>query len=651
MFTVSISAASGLPATVDWATADGTATAGSDYTATSGSLVFAAGTTSQTVSVPVSGDTLHEADETFAVDALRARERHARRREGRAAPSRTTTPPPPSRSPTSAVTEGNSGTTNAVFTVSLSAASGLPASVDWATADGTATAGSDYAAASGSLAFAAGETTKTVTVAVTGDAAAEADETFAVNLSGAGGATIADAQGAGTIRNDDVAPGMSINDVTLVEGNSGTSNAVFTVSLSAAYPLAVSVNWATANGGAISGSDFASSSGALVFAAGTTSQTVSVPVSGDTLYEADEAFAVNLSGAGGATITDAQGLGTIRNDDAMPTLSINDVSVTEGNSGTTNAVFTVSLSAASGLPASVSYATTSGTATAGSDYAAASGNLAFAAGETTKTVTVAVMGDAVYEADETLAVNLSGASGATIADAQGVGTIRNDDAMPTLSVSDVTLTEGNSGTTNAVFTVSISAASSLAVTVNYATANGTATAGSDYTARTGSLTFAAGVTNRTISVPVTGDVRDEADETFVVNLSSPVNATIADGQGLGTIIDNDATPTVSINSVSRNEGRSGTTTFTFTVNLSAASGRTVTVAWATSNGTAIAGSDYTAASGTLTFSAGTTSRSISVRVTGDTVRESNETFYVNLSNPTNATVATSPGVGTIVNDD
>lgn len=228
---------------------------------------------------------------------------------------------------------------------------------------------------------------------------------------------------------------------------------------------------------------------------------------------------------------------------ALPTLSINDVSVTEGNSGSKSASFTVQLSQASSQPVTVKYATANGTATAGTDYTAAANTLTFAAGETRKTIAVSVRGDTSREANETFLVNLSSATNATIADAQGVGTITNDDgtapSLPQLSIRDVSVTEGNSGTTNAVFTVNLSAASTQTVTVNYATANDTATAGSDYTARSGTLTFAPGQTSLSVSVPVIGNTTPEATERFKVNLSTAVNATIADSQAIGTIVDND----------------------------------------------------------------------------------------------------------------
>jgi Calx-beta domain/Right handed beta helix region len=450
-------------------------------------------------------------------------------------------------------------------------------------------------------------------------------------------------------------PSLSINSVTVTEGNSGTTSATFTVTLSAASSQAVSVNWATANGTATAGSDYVAGSGTLNFAAGATSKTLTVMVNGDTTSEPNETFAVNLGGPVNATIADAQGVGTITNDDtaALPTLSINDVTVTEGNSGTTNAVFTVALSAASSQVVTVAWATANGTAIAGSDYVAATGTLTFAANTTSRTIAVAVKGDTTSEANEVFYVNLSNPAKATLADSQGKGTITNDDAAPSLSISNVTLTEANTGTTNAVFTVTLSKASSQAVTVNYATADGTAIAGSDYVAASGTLTFAAGIVSRTIPVAVKGDTAYESNEGFYVNLSAPVNATIADGQGAGTITNNDAAPlpALSIDSVSVAEGASGPKNAVFTVTLSKASTQAVTVHFATANGTAIAGSDYVATAGNLTFPAGTTSKTLNVALTGDTVTEADETFAVNLTTPVNATIAAAKGVGTITNDD
>ena len=261
-------------------------------------------------------------------------------------------------------------------------------------------------------------------------------------------------------------------------------------------------------------------------------------------------------------------MGTINNDDAQPTISINDVSVTEGNAGTTSAGFTVSLSNPSSQTITVNYATADNTATAGSDYVTASGTVTFTPGQLTQPISVTVNGDTTFEPNETFNVNLSGATNATIADNQGVGTITNDDAQPTISINDVSVTEGNSGTSVAGFTVSLSNASSQTITVNYATANNTATAGSDYVTSCGTLTFTPGQTTQPISVTVNGDTTFEPNESFNVNLTGATNATIADNQGVGTITNDDAQPTISINDVTVTEGNSGhTAPAGFTVSL------------------------------------------------------------------------------------
>ncbi|MFM6340753.1 MAG: Calx-beta domain-containing protein [Dolichospermum sp.] len=221
-----------------------------------------------------------------------------------------------------------------------------------------------------------------------------------------------------------------------------------------------------------------------------------------------------------------------------------------------------------------------------------------------------------------------------------------------LSISDVSIGEGNSGITNAAFTVNLTDPFAGNVTVNYATVNGTAYSGYDFNATSGSLTFAPGETTKTVNVGVIGNVYNEGNETFKLQLSNPTNATLSKSFGTGTIIDDDAAPTLSINSISLAEGNSGTRNATFNVSLSAAAGQAVTVNYATADGTAtIADNDYTASSGTLTFAPGNTSLTINVPIVGDTKIEANETFFVNLNNANGATLATSQGTGTILDDD
>jgi hypothetical protein len=223
---------------------------------------------------------------------------------------------------------------------------------------------------------------------------------------------------------------------------------------------------------------------------------------------------------------------------------------------------------------------------------------------------------------------------------------------PDIRIGDVQVVEGNTGTRAATFTLTLSAAYGQTITVAYATGNGTATAGSDYQAASGTLTFAPGETSKTITVLVSGDRVPEANETFVVSLSHPTNATIVDGYGWSTIMDNE--PRISISDVSKKEGKKGQMTlFTFTVTLSAAYDQAVTMSYSTVNGTATTGdNDYIAKTGTLTFAPGETTKSITIEVKGDSNKEDNEYFYLDLfGNSSNSLFNKNRGVGTILNDD
>ena len=650
VFSVSLSDASGQTVSVGYATADGTATAGSDYVAAGGNLVFTPGQLTKTVVIQVTGDTLDELDESFTVNLSNAV--NAVIADGIGVGTIVDNDPFPTVSVNNAtVTEGDEGTVDASFTATLNTPSSRTITVDYSTADGSATSPADYAAVAGALTFNPGQTTKTVTVNVNGDLLDEANETFTVNLSNPSNVTIVDGEGLGTITDNDPLPTVAVNDVTVSEGDGGTAAATFTLSLNIPSGRSVSVAYATADVTATSPADYVAAGGTVTFAPGDTSEQVTVLVNGDLLDEADETFRVDLSNPVNATIADGLGTGTIADDDPLVAISVDDASVLEGNFGLVSATFDVSLSSASGRSVTVDYATANGTAMAPVDYLAASGTLTFAAGQTTKQVTVLVNGDLLDEANETYFLNLTNAANATIADGQGLGTITNDDGAPSLSVNDVTVTEGNSGTTSATFTVTLAPASGQNVSVGYSTADGTATAPADYAATSGTLTFAPGQTTRTATVQVVGDTLDELDETFTVNLSDAVNAAIADGTGLGTILDDDPLPALSINDVTVTEPDAGTTNATFTVSLNAPSARAISVEYGTADGTATAPADYAAGSGSLTFAAGQTTKQVTVLVNGDLLDEANETYSVNLSNPSNATIADGQGLGTITDDD
>jgi len=224
----------------------------------------------------------------------------------------------------------------------------------------------------------------------------------------------------------------------------------------------------------------------------------------------------------------------------VPAISIGSLSVLEGNAGSRVVVFPVTLSAPSTSTVSVHYATAPGTATSGNDFTAASGTLTFAAGATTRFVAVTIKGDTTVEPSELFAVKLSSPTGATLGQATGYGAIKNDDPSVTVGIDNASIAEGNVGSRTVGFVVTLSAPSTSTVSVHYATASGTATAGSDFTGVSGTLTFPAGATTRFVAVTVSGDTTFEISQTFTVRLSSPVGAKIDQGAGVGTIVNDDA---------------------------------------------------------------------------------------------------------------
>jgi chitinase len=338
------------------------------------------------------------------------------------------------------------------------------------------------------------------------------------------------------------------------------------------------------------------------------------------------------------------------------TIRINSASIVEGDTGQKTMTFTISWSGSKGGAApSVHYATAdrgsgAGYATAGADYTASSGTATLTNGGChCATVNVAILGDTMTEGTETFAVNLSSPVNATIAGAQGIGTIYDNEGPPSLVVTDVAGAEA-SGTLS--FSVLLTNANSTAVSVDFATADGTAIAGSDYTSASGTLTFNPGETSKTVPVTIINDSLAEDDETFTLHLSNATGGiAIDDPTGIATIQNDDPDPKVSVANASVLEGDVGTTTLSLPVTLSGPSGREVDVDYTTANATATAGSDYLATSGTLVFAAGQSSKQIDVTVIGDILVEADETFTVTLSAPFNADLGTSVATGTITNDD
>ncbi|MCD9185601.1 MAG: FG-GAP-like repeat-containing protein [Pyrinomonadaceae bacterium] len=448
------------------------------------------------------------------------------------------------------VSEGNSGTVNVSVPITLNAASAVPVRVKYFTApsDGfnrntlaqlvEAEGSRDYLPARGTLIFNPGETSKNVTISVKGDTIDEYDEKFFLVLGETNNAVVSDRKTEITISDDDAAPGLAIANITSNEGNSGTTPFNFQVGLSAPSGKNVSVIYNTGGGTATPTSDYAPLQGVLNIPAGQTSASVTVNVIGDLIIEGNETFQVNLSEPVNASITTGRATATITNDDEGGVIALSNAiyTSTEGNNFIVNLVRT----GGNGGGASVRFRTSSGTATPGQDYNEVSTIVTFAPNETSKAVAIPIQLDQTDEGTETVNIALDQPVNATIGTpANAVLEIQDTDQPPSISIANATVIEGNSGTQTIKFVLSVSSPSKLPITVNYATANGTATAPSDYQQVSAQKILPAGTLTATIDISVVGDVIPEADENFFVNLTGATNATIDDGQAVGVIGNDD----------------------------------------------------------------------------------------------------------------
>ena len=626
--TVQLSNVSSQVVTVPF-TVGGTATGGTDYTITASPVTVPAGSTTATLTVAVVDDAVAEPNETVVVTL--------------GSPTNATLGTPATHTVTIAANDTPTasfsaagqavaeGVGTATLTVQLSNASSQVVTVPYAVG-GTATAGTDYTIPASPLTIAAGSTTGTVTVTVLDDAVGEPDETIVVTLGTPTGATLGTpAMHTLTIAGNDT-PTVSFSAVSQAVAE-GVGTATLTVQLSSVSTQVVTVPY-TVSGTATGGTDYTIPASPVTIAAGSTTGTVTVTVVNDAVGEPDETIAVTLGTPTNATLgTPATHTITIAaNDTPTVSFSATGQAVAEGV-GT--ATITVQLSNASSMAVTVPY-TVGGTATGGTDYTIPASPVTVAAGSSTGTLTVAVVDDAVAELNETVVVTLGTPTNATLGTpATHTLTIgANDTPTVQFSVTGQTVAEGG-GT--ATITVQLSNPSSLVVTVPY-TVGGTATAGTDYTIPASPVTIAAGSTTGTVTVTVVNDVVGEPNETVVVTLGTPTNATLGTpGTHTLTIGLND-TPTALFSAtgqtVAENVG-----TATTTVQLSNPSSLVVTVPF-TVGGTATGGADYAITISPVTIPAGSTAGTVTVTMVNDTIAEPSETVIVTLGTPTNATLGT-----------
>ncbi len=479
---------------------------------------------------------------------------------------------------------------------------------------------------------------QTVTVTAAEDADAVVDDAVVLTHSVRGGdydgVSVADVEVA-ISEADTAGVSVSVEALTVVEGDAGSYTVVLDTEPAGAVTVIVEVPV---------GAEVSVSPLELRFTAANwqEGQMVTVTAAEDADAVVDDAVVLTHSVRGGdydgVSVADVE-VAITEADTTGVSVSVEALTVVEGDAGSYTVVLDTEPAGAVTVTVEVP---------GGAEVSVAPLELRFTAANwqegQTVTVTTAEDADAVVDDAVVLTHSVRGGDYDGVSVADVVVSISEDDT-PALTITDASATE-EVGTL--AFTVALSVPSSLEVTVDWTTGDGTATAGADYEQMTGTLRFDPLETGQTITVAVLEDDLDEADETFAVALSNPTNATVADGEAIGTIADDDAAPALTIADAVADEGDR---TIAFTVALGVISSLEVTVDWETSDGTAAAGEDYTASSGTLTFAPSQTERVIAVPVFNDALDESDETFAVSLSNPSNATVADGMAAGTIIDND
>jgi subtilisin-like proprotein convertase family protein len=648
---VSLDAAPSVTATIDVSSTDMTASGLLDYAPVSTTLEFPIGQTMVTLTVPITDDHQYGGDKTFSLTLSNptaailgdAETANVTITEADAAPAVTLE--------ADAYTTPEAGGA-VVVTVTLSGPSAFVTTVDLATADGTASHLSDYAAAAHSVTFGVGVTLITATIPITDDNLYEGNENFLVTLSSPVNATLGVTQTAAVaILDNESQPSVQLSASTYSVAENGGA-AVVTVALSGPSAFVATVDLATSDRTASHLSDYIAVARTVTFEAGGTAVTVSIPITDNSVYQGERVLSVGLSNPLNATLgVISKADVTIVDNEIPPTLQLDSgtYSVAENNGP---AVVTVTLSEASAVLITVDLATSDGTASHLTDYTMTTTKVTFAPGLTAMTTTIPITNDLLYEPSETFTVRLSNPVSATLGLTQMAAvTILDNDPQPAVAFETGAYSVAEAGG-SAVVTVTLSGPSAFVTTVSLTTTDGTASRLTDYTATTSTVTFTPGLTAMATTIPITNDLVYELSETFTVGLSSPVGAGLGATQtAVVTILDNDPPPAVAFEASSFSVLENGGAAVV-TVTLSGPSAFVTTVSLTTTAGTASGLSDYTPISRTLTFSSSVTTVTTTVPITDDLIYERNETFTVGLSNPVSATLGvTSTAAITIVDND
>lgn len=413
------------------------------------------------------------------------------------------------------------------------------ANYTWATVDGTAIAGADYQAATGVR-------DQSIRITLLNDALVEGSETFYVELRNLTNVIAPRQRVAITIADDESKPIVSVLPLTIDEGASGvrtTANVTFELSAPSALPIHIlySANAGTAtNGVDYEAVPFAST----VIPAGATTVTAPVVILGDDLEEPDEQILVVMSNGPDSTLGQKSATITIIDDDTstLSYLSLFDATVTEGTGGDSTALFRLDLSAPLTSELRVGYVTSDSTALAGHDYRAALGTVVFAPGEQKKFIEIVVYGDAITEGTELFHVTLLPPAPVPFGRQVAQGRITDDDAvqLPTVTIGDMTVKEGDSGWKSIALTLTLSAPLTHPVQIDSRTVAASATTDVDFESNVSTIAIPAGATSAEVILRIAGDRLQENDETFEVRIAGvSAGLAIADDRGVVTIQDDD----------------------------------------------------------------------------------------------------------------
>lgn len=634
-FTVTLSEESSSIVHVGYYTKDDTAVAPNDYTETHDGLEIPVGETTATFKVPIVSDTLVESDETFFICLINVN--GATWVGGNGVGTIVDSPTVSIGDRTDYETVGTLR-----FTVTLSKPSPAEVHVGYHTSNGTATSPDDYTHTQDGLYIPAGNTSASFPVPIIDDALSEGDETFTVGLVNVNGASVADGQAVGTIVDNERT--VSIFSMTATEGDGFVPLQIL---LSSPSALPVLVWTSSEDVTAVSSDDYSWGLVPVVIPAGAQATILEIPIVDDAEFENREYFKVHI-----ATFpeTTAQGTANAIIDDNDGSVSIADRTANE-NAG--SITFTATLSGPAPSAIDITFQTADSTAVAPLDYSSTFLSTQFAPGSTTARFVVPIVDDSTAERDERFSVSITDVRGATtvegvvapffvnIVDGQATGTILDNE--PRVSINDVTTGEG-SGTM--MFTVSLSRPCSTTVEVTLSTSEDTASSPSDYSHVNEKVEISAGSTTARFQVLIVDDADPEESEQFDVHIDRAVGASIGDGSGTGTIIDNEPAVTVG-DALAEEEGG----TMVFPISLSNASNSTVRVSLQTENGSAVAPEDYLQTTGEVLIGPGKTSADFRVPLSDDSVPEPDETFDIVLVSVSGASVADGTGTGTITDNE